>query len=84
MSSDKDWAKQHIFKVLTEWAEDKFPGFHLANFLDLNIDNAKLLSEKSGIPLSWGMYVAISQNTKMDFNTNQPIENGNNQKTITG
>lgn len=49
-----------ILKLLIEWCSDKYPGKVIINFIDYSIDEAALMSQKTGYNLEWGMYILLA------------------------
>lgn len=65
MNENKDYVKKCIIRDLNEWVNDNYPGYGIAAFSDYNSEEAKAIADKTGYPITWGMYLVLEIGASM-------------------
>lgn len=78
-----EYRQKNLFKQLQEWIAYKYPGYGIVAFDDFNAKDAKKIQERTGYPVTWGMYVLLERGSSMQQVNliDKLLEEGN--KTIT-
>ena len=94
MCGNKERAKNDIRIDLMSWIRDKYPGHAIIGISDYSAAEAEAIKQKTGINITWGMYVALEEGDNSEFgdisfmlqSPTKQIADGNHktQQEITG
>lgn len=57
--NDLEWKQRNILRILKNWAEERYPGYGITDFLDMNLKEVELLRSRINLPFTWGMYLVL-------------------------
>lgn len=88
MNPNKEQVKRAIFRDLKEWVADNYPDYGIIHFEDYSTAEAEEASKKTGIHITWGLYLVLAKGADMRHYSPvreslpdiiKTIENGNKQ-----
>lgn len=60
-----------IFEDVNNWVIENYPGYGLLTFEDFSTEQAKAFNEKTGLNITWGMWLMLDYGVKSSLFTNQ-------------